>query len=255
MSNVSVSVSDGVGVITLDDPARRNAIDAAMVAGIGEACGRLESSRDVRAIVITGADSCFCAGADIGVLESPDRSGLSAIYGAFLRVRDCALPTVAAVNGPAVGAGLNIALACDVIIAGESARFSSRFLQIGLHPGGGHTWLLQRLVGPQQAAAMVLLGQTLDGRAAAEAGLALRCVPDELLLAEAMELAAGRGDVATELAIATKRSLRATAELDFPAALELELDAQLHSTQQDAFRNWIDGWNAQRPGSTGSRSG
>ena len=116
--------------------------------------------------MLTGEPPAFCSGADVaalGSLVASSRTTASAarsrsIYEGFLRVLRSPLPTVAAVNGPAVGAGLNLALACDVRLAGESARFDTRFLRIGLHPGGGHAWMLDRAVGPQAAAAMVLFG-------------------------------------------------------------------------------------------------
>ena len=111
-------------------------------------------------------------------------------------------------NGPAVGAGFNLALACDVRIAGTSARFDARFLRIGIHPGGGHTWLLDRAVGPQAAAAMNLFGERLDGERAAGIGLAWECVPDADLLDRATELAARAADAPRELAMRVKASLR-----------------------------------------------
>ena len=118
---------------------------------------------------------------------------MQSIYEGFLRVLRSSLPTVAAVNGPAVGAGLNLALACDVRLAGMSARFDTRFLRIGLHPGGGHAWMLDRAVGPQAAAAMVLFGEALDGARAAEVGLAWACHPDDELLERSIAFArAGR---------------------------------------------------------------
>ena len=122
--------------------------------------------------MITGEPPAFCSGADVAALGSlseqkhdGERRAIGSIYEGFLRVLRSSLPTVAAVNGPAVGAGLNLALACDVRLAGESARFDTRFLRIGLHPGGGHTWMLDRAVGPQAAAAMVLFGAPVDGAA------------------------------------------------------------------------------------------
>ncbi len=123
-------------------------------------------------MVLTGEPPAFCSGADVAALGSlseqrdeTERRQVTSIYEGFLRVLRSSLPTVAAVNGPAVGAGLNLALACTVRLAGTSARFDTRFLRIGLHPGGGHAWLLERAVGPQAAAAMVLFGERLDGPA------------------------------------------------------------------------------------------
>ncbi|MGZ4804192.1 MAG: enoyl-CoA hydratase-related protein, partial [Acidimicrobiia bacterium] len=161
-----------VAVLTLDDPERRNALSQEMVVALTEAVATLEADEAVGAIVVTGAPPAFCSGADVSALTSLGGEGQNPhdvrdIYAGFLRVLECRLPTLAAVNGPAVGAGFNLALACDVRIAGESARFDARFLRIGIHPGGGHTWLLDRAAGPQTTAAMDLFGERIDGPRAA----------------------------------------------------------------------------------------
>jgi enoyl-CoA hydratase len=221
----------GVGLVTLDEPGRRNALDAGMVEGLVAAFDRFEASDEVGAVVVTGAPPAFCAGANLADLAKVDEAGLRSIYEGFLRVGRSPLPTVAAVNGPAVGAGMNLALCCDVRVAGESARFDTRFLSIGLHPGGGHTWMLQRAVGPQAAAAMVLFGEVLDGPAAAARGLAWRCVPDDELTAAAMELALRAASVPRELSRRAKATLRA-APATHAEAVELELTAQLWSLTQ-----------------------
>lgn len=229
MSGVRVEVEPGgVGVVTLDEPGRRNALDAGMVQGLVAAFDRFEADESVGAVVVTGAPPAFCAGANLADLARVDEAGLRSIYEGFLRVGRSPLPTVAAVNGPAVGAGMNLALCCDVRVAGQSARFDTRFLSIGLHPGGGHTWMLQRAVGPQAAAAMVLFGEVLDGAAAADRGLAWSCVPDDELLAAAMELALRAAAVPHALSRRTKSTLRATPQTH-SEAVELELAAQLWS--------------------------
>ena len=227
---------DGVAVVTLDDPTRRNALTLPLVAELGEAFDHLESGGQARAVVVTGAPPAFCAGADLSDLGGSREGGLRAIYEGFLRIARSPLPTVAAVNGPAVGAGMNLALCCDVRLAGRSARFDTRFLQLGLHPGGGHTWMLQRAVGPQAAAAMVLFGETLDGEAAASRGLAWRCVDDDALLDEACRLAAQAASAPPELARRAKETLRAVPALDtHDAAVDLELATQVWSLDQPFF--------------------
>jgi enoyl-CoA hydratase len=230
---------DSVVVLTLDDTKRRNALSAGLVADIVGAFDDLESDDDVGAVVITGAAPAFCAGADLGDLTALGRggdrepTGVRAIYEGFLRVLRSPLPTVAAVNGPAVGAGCNLALACDVRLAGTSARFDSRFLSIGLHPGGGHTWLLERAVGPQAAAAMVLFGERLDGARAAEIGLAWRCVDDTELLRAAVELAARAARAPAALVAEAKASLRETPwAASFDDHLGAELTRQVWSLEQ-----------------------
>src|SRR5918994_3055515 len=146
MAELHTEVKDRVAVVTLDAPTRRNALTLDLVEEIEAGFDAIESNPEVGAIVVTGAPPAYCAGADLSHLGSSQRQGLSRIYEGFLRIGRCPLPTIAAVNGAAVGVGVNLALVCDVILAGESARFDTRFLNLGLHPGGGHTWMLQRRV-------------------------------------------------------------------------------------------------------------
>ena len=150
----------------------------------------LERSEDVGALIVTGAGKGFCSGADLDdLLAARERENIRDIYRGFLRIADSTLPTVAAVNGAAVGAGMNMALACDIIIAAESAKFDSRFLQIGIHPGGGHTWRLLARTNYQTLRAMVLFGEVLRGPDAYRTGLAWNCVPDEQLMEESLTIA------------------------------------------------------------------
>ena len=154
-------------VVKINRPEARNAVNGAVAQGIEEAIDKIEADDSIWVGILTGEPPVFCAGADLSHLGESQREGLLRIYEGFLRIGRSPLPSIAAVNGAAVGAGVNLALVCDVIVAAESARFDTRFLQLGIHPGGGHTWMLQRRVGPQAAAAMVLFGQILDGRQAA----------------------------------------------------------------------------------------
>ena len=189
MDIVKSDVSDRVAVVTLNDPKQRNALSLAMAEALETTLDSLAASAEIGAIVLTGTPPAFSAGANLDELENATRDSLRRIYAGFLAVARFPLPTVAAVNGPAVGAGLNLALACDVRVAARNARFESRFLDLALHPGGGHTWMLQRVLGPQGAAAMALCGESLDGEAAARCGLAWACVDEEELLEEALRLA------------------------------------------------------------------
>lgn len=230
------TTSDGVAVLTLDDPQRRNALSNVLVDELTVAIEELEADDDVGAVVITGAPPAFCAGADLSQLGGSQRDGLLHIYEGFLRIARSTLPTIAAVNGPAVGAGMNLALACDLRLAGNAARFDTRFLALGIHPGGGHTWMLRRAVGPQAAAAMVLFGETLDGPAAVEVGLAWRCVPDDALLDSARAIAARAAGAPRELAQRAKRTLADVAEIHtHEEAVERELVDQLWSIAQPEF--------------------
>jgi enoyl-CoA hydratase len=232
-----VEVSDGVAVMTIAAPDRRNALTLPLTDDIVAAVDRLEADDDVRALVVTGAPPAFCAGADLSHLGGSQREGLSRIYQGFLRIGQSPLPTIAAVNGAAVGAGVNLALVCDVILAGTSARFDTRFLQLGLHPGGGHTWMLQRRVGPQATAAAVLFGEVLDGAEAARVGLAWRHLPDEDLLPAATAMAGRAAAAPPDLVREVKRTLGDVATIaTHPEAVERELDVQVWSLNQPAFQ-------------------
>jgi enoyl-CoA hydratase len=237
---VRTEVDGGVGLVTLDDPGRRNALSLDMVGEIVSAFDSLEGDGSVGAVVVTGAPPAFCAGADLSHLGEAGRgsegSGLRSVYEGFLRVQRSPLPTVAAVNGAAVGAGVNLALACDVRIAGRSAKFDTRFLQLGLHPGGGHTWMMNRLLGPQGAAATVVFGDVLDGEAAERKGLAWRCVDDDELVSAAQAFAAKATSAPPALARRVKQTLRQMPTVTSPdEAVSVELEAQLWSMQQPDF--------------------
>jgi enoyl-CoA hydratase len=143
-----------------------------------------------------------------------------------------------------VGAGLNLALACDVRLVGPKARFDARFLQLGLHPGGGMTWMAQRIVGPQTAAAMTLFGQVLDADAAVAVGLAFGKVED--VVAGAVEFAQPAVKAPRDLLLATKRTLRTTAAYDrHEDAVETELTAQVTSMDSPAFAELLDAMRAR----------
>ena len=239
MSYLRTEQYERVTVLTLDDPKRRNALSLALVAEIVETFDRLEADPGVGAVVVTGADPAFCAGADLGDLASAGAEEFKAIYEGFLRVARSPLPTVAAVNGPAVGAGMNLALGCDIRVASTKGRFDVRFLKLGIHPGGGHTWMLANAVGPERAKAMILFGEVLDGAAAERAGLVLRCVEPDDLVPTAVALAAKAAAAPAALNAAVKQTLADMAGIDDHAtAVERELTTQVWSVQQ--------GWIAER---------
>lgn len=218
---VLFSVDNHVALITVNDPNRRNAVTAEMSTRLRDAVERAEADPVVHAVVVTGAGKAFCAGADLSALGSAGggapEAGLLGLYDGFMAVGSCRLPTIAAVNGAAVGAGLNLALAADVRIAGPGALFDARFQKLGIHPGGGATWMLHRAVGPQVARAALLFGMRFDAESAVQHGLAL-CVADDPVAA-ALELAAGPASAPREVVLATKATMRATAS---PGALDNE---------------------------------
>ncbi len=241
MSLLETEIRDGVALVSLADPGRRNAISLELADALVERLAALEQDPAVSALVITGAPPAFSAGAVLDDLVGADRERLQRIYRGFLAVAGFGLPTVAAVNGAAVGAGMNLALACDVRIAARRARFECRFADLALHPGGGHTWMLRNLVGPQTAAAMVLMGESLDGAEAARIGLAWSCVDDDEVVDEALRLAAGAGKAPRELVREIKGTLREMGAVDrHPDAVERELGPQLRSIQSPAFNERVE---------------
>jgi enoyl-CoA hydratase len=236
MPLVLVDTTDGVATLTLNNPEQRNTLTAPMVEEIVAAMDSIEDDERIGAVVVTGAPPSFCAGANLGNLAEADGSSLGSIYEGFLRVARSPLPTIAAVNGAAVGAGMNMALGCDVRLAARRAKFDTRFLQIGLHPGGGHTWMFRRIAGPQATMAAVVFGEVLDGAEAERVGLAYRCVDDDQLLAVAQEMAARAASAPRELAIAAKRTIQTMADVDsHPDAVQTELAPQVWSTRQPWF--------------------
>lgn len=239
---VLLSVDKHVALITVNDPDRRNAVTDEMSAQLRAAIQRAEGDPDVHAVVVTGAGKAFCAGADLSALGAgvgDPAARLLRLYDGFMAVSSCNLPTIAAVNGAAVGAGLNLALAADVRIAGPAALFDARFQKLGLHPGGGATWMLQRAVGPQVARAALLFGMCFDAESAVRHGLALMVADDPVTAA--LELAAGPAAAPREVVLASKATMRATASpgsLDLEQhelAKRLELGPQAKSVQSPEF--------------------
>ncbi len=234
---------DGVAVVTLVDEARRNALSGAMVDQIVATFDALEADDGITAAVVTGAPPAFCSGADVGNLAhlssdagASQRGSVRGVYAGFLRVLDSSLPTIAAINGPAIGAGANLALACDVRLIGESGWFDPKFPRIGLHPGGGHTWLLERAVGPQTAAAVLLFGQGLDAPRAVASGLAWSRHDDDALVDAAVTLASRSAKVPKPLIAKVKQTLREMPfQASFADAVDVEIERQTWSFGQGWF--------------------
>ncbi len=236
MALVLTEVVDGVATLTLNNPDERNTMTAPMVAEIVDAMDAFEADDSVGAVVVTGAPPAFCAGANLGNLAEATGDSLKNIYEGFLRIARSPLPTVAAINGAAVGAGANLALGCDVRIIADEARIDTRFLDLGIHPGGGHTWMFRRIAGPQTAMAAVVFGQILDGKEAERVGVAYRSVPRAELAEFTQAFAARAASAPRELVVTTKATIHAMADVEtHPDAVERELEPQLWSTRQPWF--------------------
>ena len=235
----------GVAVLSLNAPDRRNALTVAMADELFAACEELDADGEVGAVVVRGEGGFFCAGGDRATLEAAGRdpadpelfAGMGAVYRSFARVGQLEAPTVAAVRGGAVGAGLNLMLATDLRIVARDAQIVSGFIPIGLHPGGGHGALLGRTGAREAAAAMALFGERIDGERAADLGLAWDALDDAEVEPKAIELA-GRAGADPELARRTASSLRTVLgppAIPWPAALELERASQMWSMRRKAL--------------------
>jgi enoyl-CoA hydratase len=194
---VQLEVDGGVAVVTLNAPDRRNALTPQMAHELIATFDEVDARSDVGALVVRAVGKSFCAGGDIKTLTDAGQDpalgenyeGMSKIYDSFYRLGQVQVPTVAAVRGSAVGAGMNMLLATDLRIVARDARLLCGFLKRGMHPGGGHFVILSRLIGREAAAAMALFGEEIDGDRARELGLAWESVDDAAVEDRAMELA------------------------------------------------------------------
>ena len=229
-------VADGIARLTLNRPDRLNSFNTSMHSEVQDALATLQRDTSARVLILTGAGRGFCAGQDLGDRHvapggAPPDLGLSIERGykpLILALRRLPLPVIAAVNGVAAGAGANIALACDLVIAARSATFIQAFSKIGLVPDSGGTWLLPRLVGHARAMGLALLGEKLPAEQAAQWGLIWRCVEDAQLTAEVDTLA-------RQLAAAPPRGLARTKQAmlaSWSHTLEQQLDVERDHQQE-----------------------
>jgi enoyl-CoA hydratase len=207
---------------------------------LGAAVDRVARDREARVLVVTGHGPAFSAGADLpavfGDLDRPVgeiRSRLRSTYDSFLRVRRLEIPTIAAVNGAAVGAGVNLAMSCDVRVAGPRASFGVTFTKLGLHPGGGCTWFTTTALGPQRALALMLDGGSLTAEEALQAGIVLEIADDPV--ASALATARRWAGLDPDLARDIKRAVGIAEHGDFEETLEFESWAQAASAKKPAL--------------------
>ncbi len=224
--------SDGVALLTLDNPDQRNAMSEPMTRAWVSAVDELAADRSVRAVVVTGAGTSFCSGGDTSwIAGEPDasvddlRTRMLPFYRAWLSIRRLEVPTIAAVNGPAVGAGLCLALACDLRLAAAGARLGVPFVRLGMHPGMGATWLLPEVLGAAHARDLLLTGRMVGAEEALRLGLVSRVLPDAGFGDEALAVAA---EVAATAPVPSRLTTVALREgpPDLETALQWEALAQ-----------------------------
>jgi enoyl-CoA hydratase len=243
---IRVEVAGGIGRLTLDRPEERNAMTLEMGREIERAVAAFNADTNVRVVIVTGAGKAFSAGGNLKTLgreaglssDAPDLGGGETFYKAFLSVRDLAVPSIAAVNGHAIGAGLCFALGCDLRIVHRDAKLGMTFVKLGIHPGIAATWNLPRLIGASRAADLLYTGRLVDAQEALAMGLASRVAGDDFRATVeglAAEIAAN-GPVAIRL---LKETLRGTAGRSIDEAVAREASAQAETFRTDDAREGI----------------
>ncbi len=254
---ITFAVADNIATITLNRPERLNAMPPQMADEIADV---LDNLGGARALLITGEGRAFCSGADLQARGGAAAIGASGPYGALTRsynptmvkLSKLNVPIITAVNGPAAGVGCSLALCSDFAIAGKSAYFLQAFVNIGLVPDGGASWMLPRLIGKARATQMMLLGEKISGDQAADWGLIYKCVEDRDLMTEARLLAAKLAG-GPSLAIGIMRQNIATAlEMDYASALLREAEGQrIAGASADAMEGGLSFLQKRKPVFTG----
>jgi 2-(1,2-epoxy-1,2-dihydrophenyl)acetyl-CoA isomerase len=233
--SIQFSIDKGIAVLTLNRPDRLNSFTQAMHGEVRDALDKLEADKSVRVLVLTGAGRGFCAGQDLNDravapgAAAADRPGVDLgesvekYYAPLVKtLRTLPMPVICAVNGVAAGAGANLALACDIVLAAKSASFIEAFCKLGLIPDTGGTWVLPRLIGPARAMGLALLGDKLPAEKAEQWGLIWRCVPDEALMIEAMAMAEHFAAAPTKGLAFTKKAMLASWTNTLDEQLQME---------------------------------
>src|SRR5215207_7950691 len=239
--HIQISESEGITTITLNRPDKLNAFIGHMRRDLAEALEHAGSDRNVRVVIVTGAGRAFCAGGDIAfmaeLMQHRDAEEFSRILGAgrrvILAIRQMTKPVIAAINGPASGAGANLAFACDLRVAATTATFSQSFLKVGLHPDWGGTFFLPRLVTPNKACEMFFLGDTIDAAEGLRLGIVNRVVAPEELEAATLQLAE-RLRAAPPIALAAaKHAVYMSQASELEEMLRYETEAQLRCFESE----------------------
>ncbi len=249
MDDLLVARRAGVHVLTLNRPDRLNAMTGGMHDALTQALDAAEADAGCRAILLHGAGRGFCAGQDLTEVRPGVDLGdaLERRFNPLVRrLRAMPLPVVCAVHGVAAGAGANLALACDIVLAGHSAQFLQAFVRIGLVPDAGGTWTLPRLVGDARARGMAMLGEPVSGADAAAWGLVWRALPDDELLPETERMAAHLATQPTQALALMKQALNASAAHTLDQQLDLERDLQRRAGATPDFQEGVQAFLDKR---------
>jgi 2-(1,2-epoxy-1,2-dihydrophenyl)acetyl-CoA isomerase len=241
-----------VRILTLNRPERLNALDSALLAALNQAFEDAAATPAVRAVLLTAAGRGFCAGADLTQGIDPANPNLGALIEAYYnplvhKMRNLPKPVVVAINGVAAGAGMNLALAGDILIAGETANFTQAFIRIGLLPDAGGTYFLPRLIGEGRARALAMLGETITAAQALEYGLLWQVVPDDMLMTQGLTIATNLAAKPAQAMAAIKQAFSASLGNTLDTQLTLERNLQNHLGATPDFAEGVTAFLEKRP--------
>jgi 2-(1,2-epoxy-1,2-dihydrophenyl)acetyl-CoA isomerase len=253
--SIQYSIDNGIAVLTLNRPDKLNSFTQAMHLEVRAALEQVQADRSVRVLVLTGAGRGFCAGQDLSDRAvEPGSPGVDLgesvekFYAPLvLTLRSLPMPVICAVNGVAAGAGANLALACDIVLAAKSASFIEAFCKLGLIPDTGGTWHLPRMIGMARATGLAMLGEKLSAEKAEEWGLVWRAVPDESLMEETMKMAQHFATAPTKGLAFTKKALQASYANTLPQQLQMEADMMRELGYSHDYREGVAAFMAKRP--------
>jgi 2-(1,2-epoxy-1,2-dihydrophenyl)acetyl-CoA isomerase len=252
MPSIILEIGKGVANITFNRPDKLNSFNREMALDFQSALDQSAASKDVRCIYITGAGKGFCAGQDLAEVVDPNGPGMAKIlsehYNPIItRIRNIPKPIVAAVNGVAAGAGANIALACDIVVATQSASFIQAFSKIGLIPDSGGTYHLPRLIGFQKASALMMLGDKVPATDALQMGMLYKVFSDELFTEESKKIATTLSQMPTKALAYIKHALNQSASNTLAEQLLLEDEYQQKAAHTSDFTEGVQAFLEKRP--------
>ena len=251
MTSIQFEIKDSIAYITLNRPEKFNAFNREMALALQEKLDECEKNISVRCVVITGNGKAFSAGQDLSEVVDPEGPGMIRILAEHYNpivsgIRKLNKPVIAAVNGVAAGAGANIALCCDIVLANESASFIQAFSKIGLIPDSGGTFFLPRLIGFQKASAIMMLGDRVSAEQAEKMGMIYRFFPDEIFLLEVEKLAQALAQMPTKGLAFTKQALNLSMEQSFEKQLQTEDSLQQKAAATNDFKEGVEAFIGKR---------
>lgn len=248
---IAYTIHNGIATITLNRPKVFNSFNREMAFAVQEALDKANQDATVRAIVITGEGKAFCAGQDLAEVSGPENPGFQSILGEHYnpivrRIREIEKPVIAAVNCVAAGAGANIALCCDIVVAAQSASFIQAFSKIGLIPDSGGTYFLPRLIGFQKASALMMLGDKVSAEEALQLGMLYKVFPDESFADDVASLSMQVAQMPTFGLALTKKALNHSLTNSFEQQLELEESLQIKAGRSEDYREGVTAFMEKR---------